>query len=575
MKAVVQIATQLRMSTIEAQPAAEVPAAPLSPPLTPAPPPWLARFDLRLERIGEWLNPILVKECRQALKSKQFVITFALVLLCAWLWSIAGIAMLGPGVYYSFDGPEMFYGYYMILAFPLLVVVPYGAFRSLAGEREDRTFELLSITTLRPRQIISGKQASAVVQMLVYFSAVSPCLTFTYMLRGIDVVSIVFILIYLFAGSLAFSLAALLLATVSRERHWQTVISLVVVVALCFAFAMSCAACYEVLRFNFFEIEDRWFWIGHAIAFTAYASYFALFFCAAAAQVTFASDNRSTALRVCMLAQHALLAGWIAFGIWESQLQTSFVPLGVPLVIGVSMAAVHWAVMGMFLVGESPHLSPRVQRTLPTTSAGRAFLSWFFPGPARGYVFVLTNLAAAVFMALGAMLAFEMAFAPAVVGFQGVQFEDLAMLGVLVLGYTAFYLGLGKLILGAARRLSVVGALTSVLVHVLLLLAGCGIPLVIHMMSDVRMSGYNLLHVFNPFWSITEVVERRGMLYGPSVASIVATAGLAMFFLNLRGILEEVRLVRAASPTRVAEEEAARAEVFEQSTQLPRSPWDE
>jgi hypothetical protein len=48
-----------------------------------------------------------------------------------------------------------------------------------------------------------------------------------------------------------------------------------------------------------------------------------------------------------------------------------------------------------------------------------------------------------------------------------------------------------------------------------------------------------------------------------------------MFFLNLRGILEEVRLVRAASPTRVAEEEAARAEVFEQSTQLPRSPWDE
>jgi hypothetical protein len=562
------------MSTIEAQPAAEVPAAPVAPPLTPAPPRWLARFDLRLERIGEWLNPILVKECRQALKSKQFVITFALVLLCAWLWSIAGIAMLGPGVYYSFDGPEMFYGYYMILAFPLLVVVPYGAFRSLAGEREDRTFELLSITTLRPRQIISGKLASAVVQMLVYLSAVSPCLTFTYMLRGIDVVSIVFILLYLFAGSLAFSLAALLLATVSRERHWQTVISLAVVVALCFAFAMSCAACYEVLRFNFFEIEDRWFWIGHAIAVTAYVSYFALFFCAAAAQLTFASDNRSTALRICMLAQHALLAGWIAFATWESQRDTTFVPFGAFLLVGVSMAAVHWFVMGMFLVGESPHLSPRVQRTLPKTSAGRAFLSWFFPGPARGYVFVLTNLAAAVFLALWAMVAWGVALPATVVG-PRVGFENLAMLGVLVLGYTAFYLGLGKLILGAARRLSVVGALTSVLVHVLLILAGCGVPLVIHLMSDRRMTGYNLLHVTNPFWSIAEVAERPGALYGPAVVSIVVTAGLAMLFLNLRSILEEVRLVRAASPARVAEEDAARAAVFEQSTHLPRSPWDE
>ena len=34
---------------------------------------------------------------------------------------------------------------YMILAFPLLVIVPYGAFRSLAGEREDRTFELFPL----------------------------------------------------------------------------------------------------------------------------------------------------------------------------------------------------------------------------------------------------------------------------------------------------------------------------------------------------------------------------------------------------------------------------------------------
>ena len=45
--------------------------------------------------------------------------------------------------------PLMMSGYYCILAFPLLVIVPFSAFRSLAAEREDGTYELLSITTRR------------------------------------------------------------------------------------------------------------------------------------------------------------------------------------------------------------------------------------------------------------------------------------------------------------------------------------------------------------------------------------------------------------------------------------------
>jgi hypothetical protein len=561
------------MSTIEAQTPTEA-AAPGAPDV-PAPPPWLARVDQKAERIAEFLNPILVKECRQALKSKQFVITFSLVLLLSWLWSIAGIAMLGPGVYYSFDGPEMFYGYYFILAFPLLVIVPYGAFRSLAGEREDRTFELLSITTLKPRQIISGKLASAVVQMLVYLSAVSPCLMFTYMLRGIDVLSIVFILLYVCAGSLAFSLAALLLATVSRERHWQTVLSVLVIVGLVFAFGLSCGACYELLREGSFPIEERWFWIVHATAATAYLSYFALFYCAAAAQLTFASDNRSTALRICMVAQHVLLAGWVAFGIWLDRSEAGFLHIGGPLGAALIAIAIHWSVMGMFMTGESPHLSPRVQRSLPKTSAGRAFLTWFFPGPGTGYVFALANTAAAILMALFAMGLWEIYNPQAMGGFVVWRFEELASLGALALGYMAFYLGLSKLIQAWLRPYSVVGALTSVLINVLLVLAGCGIPMVIHLMSDLRLTGYNLLHVANPFWTISEVLQRRaGAVWKVGAVSIVSTAGFAVFLLNLRSILEEMRLVRAAAPKRVIEEEAALAPHVP-DVRLPRSPWDE
>ena len=137
----------------------------------PKPRPWT--LDALLERAGEWLNPILVKEVRQALKSRQFVITFALVLLYSWGVSVVGLALVGPQAAYGANGPTMFAWYYAGLAFCLLIVVPYGAFRSLAVEQEERTYELLTITALRPRQIVSGKLASALVQILVYLSALS------------------------------------------------------------------------------------------------------------------------------------------------------------------------------------------------------------------------------------------------------------------------------------------------------------------------------------------------------------------------------------------------------------------
>ena len=45
------------------------------------------RFESVLDRLGDRLNPILVKEARQAMKSRQFVVTFSLLLIDSALWS--------------------------------------------------------------------------------------------------------------------------------------------------------------------------------------------------------------------------------------------------------------------------------------------------------------------------------------------------------------------------------------------------------------------------------------------------------------------------------------------------------
>jgi hypothetical protein len=106
------------------------------------------RFDEVLDGLSDRLNPILVKESRQAMKSRQFVVTFSLLLICGWVWTVLFIVSGLPAIYYAPAGPGVLMGYYAVLSVPLLIVVPYAAFRSLAGEWEDGTFELLSAASV-------------------------------------------------------------------------------------------------------------------------------------------------------------------------------------------------------------------------------------------------------------------------------------------------------------------------------------------------------------------------------------------------------------------------------------------
>ena len=52
-------------------------------------PSWLDRIDEWATRAGDAINPILVKETRQALKSRQFVATFGLLLFASLAWTSA------------------------------------------------------------------------------------------------------------------------------------------------------------------------------------------------------------------------------------------------------------------------------------------------------------------------------------------------------------------------------------------------------------------------------------------------------------------------------------------------------
>jgi hypothetical protein len=516
-----------------------------------------------LVRAGDWLNPILVKETRQAIKSFQFTITFVLVLIACWVVTIGGVAIIGPRIFYSASGGTMLTAYYVILAFPLAVVVPYAAFRSLAAEREDNTYELLSITTLRPRQIISGKLGSSIVQMAVYFSAITPCLAFTYLLRGVDLPTIAIMLVYTFFGSLGLSMVGILLATLSEQRFAQVFVSVALVAFLLFVFWGACLLGGTTVQYSYSFIGDEEFWIATLAMATAYVTTFALAYFAAAGMITFTSENRSTPLRIGMLVQQAAWIGWMGYAWIQSDFRHEV------LLIMAMMAGIYWYFMGTLLTAEKPQMSERMRRRLPTTTFGRANLTWLNPGPATGYMFVVANATAVGIVCILGMIVGSNA-RPGVGGWPGG--EELFFLLVIGWGYLVAYLGLGMLIVSAVRHIALVTMLANVLIHFLVVLAGSGIPTVIQLMSpESRYEDYTFLQVTNPFWSLVHI-SNGNLNEAYVLIFLVPTAAICVLLLNFRNVVRELQQVRTSLPARVAEDEA---QLHPVPLPQPTNPWEE
>lgn len=531
------------------------------------------RIEAWLVRLGDWLNPILIKEARQALKSRQFVITFSLLLACGWAWSFLGAAMIGPEIYRGAEGRWMFYGYYVILSFPLLVIVPFTAFRSLTAEREDGTLELVSISTLSAGQIVGGKLGSAALQMMIYLSAITPCLAFTYLLRGIDLLSIVYVVCWLVAASLGLSVLALFLAGTSRQRHWQIVLSVVLVLGLGTLFVVGLFLVGGLTDMGFYvpAFDHSDFWVGNGIVLSLYACGMLVLFLCARAQLKFPSDNRSTDIRYAILLLQAVLLAWL-FWVW---MEYADIDRHMPLAI-MYVSMVLWWFFGAFLVGEAAQLSPRVRRQLPHTLLGRTLRCWFQPGSGSGYVFALASYAGVVLSV--SLVAAEADQRRATFGAAlSVDYKLLTWFGIVSLSYLTIFLGLGRLVMRGLARVVEATVPMAFAVQVLLVLLAICVPFVIGNLSNIRT--YWWLEILNPFATLEHVMRdpypRFGMVFVdvlPLVQVCVPIPAVAVFAANMPGILAELRQRPAPVPPAVAAEHARRRTPPDAGVYA--SPWD-
>lgn len=195
-----------------------------SPTLPPAPPPgdsFLDRVDARFEKWSERFNPIVVKETRQAIRSRGFLIAFLVMLALCLLGSLVLVVDNRERLHYAEIGPEFFQWYLAVLLGAICFVVPLGLFRGVVAEFDGQTFELLAISTLSARQIVFGKLKSATLQMLAFYSAAAPFLCFTYLLEGLSLPGIFAALITSYLAGLSSCMGAMMLAALAKQSAWQ------------------------------------------------------------------------------------------------------------------------------------------------------------------------------------------------------------------------------------------------------------------------------------------------------------------------------------------------------------------
>ncbi len=505
-----------------------------------------ARIDDWCERFGDSVNPILVKETRQALKSRQFVVTFSLLLTAALGWTVVGSLMAMPQIYTSPSAPEMLIGYYFVLAIPMLLIVPLAAYRSLEAEIDDGTLELLSITTLSPWQIVLGKLASAALQMVLYFVALLPCVAYAYTLRGVDLPTTFLMVAILVFAAMFLTIVALFFAPLSRGRTSRITNLLVVIMILLISeYLLGVLVSNMLLEGNSLPTNITIFFAFSTAAIAGCIGH--LLLTGTAAQLTPETENRSTPLRLSML---MLTAVAFVIGGYGVQIQEEFVAQGVVAIL-IVMLGIMWIGLGSLIVAESPIMTPRIRRELPSSFLARCTLTWLTPGPATGLVFCVT-----VIVVLATMVTIGMnqiIIATRGAGAAIVQ-RWIYQMAMLYIGYAVALLVLIRVIVAGIRLRGNPRVEIGAAVLVIILIVFSLTPYVIELhMNDYRSVEYSRWQMTNVFWTFIQASDRR-LAYGEEY--IVVTAAAAMFAICLFAMPTTVMPRKIATPKRVEEEQA-------------------
>ena len=125
------------------------------------------------EDFPDRISPMIVKEVRQGLRSRSFILSFLLLHTALVLWAAGFLSDTGS----SKSGADGIF--WTILGVGLLVIV-FRAQSAVRGERDGKTLELLQLTRLSAWNIVAGKWCSLMVEAAILVAGVLPYFVLRY-----------------------------------------------------------------------------------------------------------------------------------------------------------------------------------------------------------------------------------------------------------------------------------------------------------------------------------------------------------------------------------------------------------
>lgn len=330
------------------------------------------------ERLGDRINPLVVKEIRQGLRTRVFWVCFGLMLLACVLLSLTAYADVRDGGYRA-RGGFYFFTYFVCLGLVHFFVIPYSAFRSLAREREDETWVLLALTGLGPRRILRGKMTSFLAQAGLYASAVGPFLLFSYYLNGIDLPTILIILALGAAWLVFLTVLGVCSATLADGRLGRAFVHFLVLGMLAAGVTIGLTTAFGLSEggSRLMRTQELPYVVG--LALWLMIGYGWLLFEAAAARLSMVTENYTQGPRRALVAQMLISAVVVGVMWWRQGRE-----IQVAAVAGV-VGCLHLTVAGLFVVTD---LDGQARALRPKTR------SWSLlrPGAVRGFRLMLLLL---------------------------------------------------------------------------------------------------------------------------------------------------------------------------------------
>ena len=332
----------------------------------------------------DWeLNPIVIKELRQAVRS--WAVTGMLLLFLTVLF----LASLGFLVTQSFSvdvnmqlGGSMFAAFMVILACASVFFIPLYVGIRVAVERQENNPDLLYVTALSPGSIIRGKLLCGAYMALLFFSACMPFMAFTNLLRGVDLPTVFFILVYLFLVVCAANQIAILLACVPTSRPFKILLALAGFIASFWIVIPLVTVSFEFMRSGVgVMMSERNFWIGAISVVGVGTALVGLLYVLSVALISPLSANRALTVRI-YITIIWLLGGVLSMAWMVRTSRTEIIFIWAYITFALMIFSL------LVTISNSDAISLRVRRDIPRSRLKRAVAFLFFNGAAGGLIWV-------------------------------------------------------------------------------------------------------------------------------------------------------------------------------------------